>query len=126
VSIRAGIALLVPMLAAGAASVIYWIATERAGAGNVIPYLILQVYAVGALLLIAATHPSRYSRGSDIYWVFGAYLTAKLLEYFDREILALGQLASGHTLKHLAAAFAGLIICRTLLLRTTLSQGRRP
>jgi hypothetical protein len=42
INVRAGVALLVPMLAIGAASVLYWRATERAGAGNVIPYGILQ------------------------------------------------------------------------------------
>lgn len=121
INIRAGIALLVPMLLVGAASVLYWIATERVGAGNVVPYLVLQVYAVAALLLIALSHPSRYTRGTDIYWVFGAYLAAKLFEYLDREILALGHLVSGHSLKHLAAALAGLVVCRTLMLRTVQS-----
>ncbi len=121
ISIRAGIALLMPMLLIGAASVLYWIATERVGAGNVVPYLVLQVYAVAALLLIALSQPSRYTRGTDIYWVFGAYLAAKLFEYLDREILALGHLVSGHSLKHLAAALAGLVVCRTLVLRTVRS-----
>ena len=124
ISIRAGIALLVPMLLIGAASVLYWISTERVGAGNVVPYLVLQVYAVAALLLIALSQPSRYTRGTDIYWVFGAYLAAKLFEYLDREILALGHLVSGHSLKHLAAALAGLVVCRTLVLRT-LQPGTR-
>jgi hypothetical protein len=118
ISVRVGIALLVPMLVVGAASVFYWIATERSGAGNVIPYLILQVYAVAALLLIALTLPSRYTRADDIYWVFAAYVAAKILEFFDREILAFGHLVSGHSLKHLAAALAGLVVCRTLALRT--------
>lgn len=121
ISIRAGIALLMPMLLIGAASVLYWISTERVGAGNVVPYLVLQVYAVAALLLIALSQPSRYTRGTDIYWVFGAYLAAKLFEYLDREILALGHLVSGHSLKHLAAALAGLVVCRTLVLRTVRS-----
>ncbi len=126
ISIRAGIAMLVPLLIIGTASVVYWIATERADSGNVVPYLVLQIYAVAALLLIAATHPSRYTRGSDIYWVFGAYIAAKLLEYLDREILALGHLVSGHSLKHLAAALAGLVVCRTLMLRTVRSVSAAP
>lgn len=123
ISLRAGIALLVPLLLVGAGSVIYWIATERAGAGNVMPYVVLQAYAVVALLLIAATQPSRYTRGADIYWVFAGYVAAKILELFDREILALGQFVSGHTLKHLAAALAGLMLCRMLLLRTLQPPG---
>jgi len=50
--------------------------------------------------------------------VGAAYVLAKLLELFDREILSLGHFISGHTLKHLAAAVAGFVVCRMLLLRT--------
>jgi hypothetical protein len=78
---------------------------------------VLQVYAVVMLLAIAWLHPSRYTRGGDIYWVFAAYVAAKILETFDRDILAFGNLVSGHTLKHLAAAIAGLVVCRMLWLR---------
>ena len=118
VSVRAGLALLVPMLVVGAASVVYWRATEQAGAGNVMPYGVLQGYSLVILLVIALLHPSRYTRGSDIYWVFAAYVFAKLMELFDREVLAFGHLVSGHTLKHLAAAAAGFVVCRMLILRT--------
>jgi hypothetical protein len=67
---------------------------------------------------MAILHPSRYTRGNDIYWVFAGYVLAKLLELFDRELLAFGNLASGHTLKHIAAAVAGFMVCRMLMLRT--------
>lgn len=118
INLRAGLTLLVPMLLVGAGSVIYWRATERAGAGNVVPYGMLQGYSVVILLVIALLQPSRYTRGSDIYWVFAAYVLAKLLELFDREVLALGHLVSGHTLKHVAAAVAGFVVCRMLTLRS--------
>src|SRR5262249_10212091 len=78
-SVRAGLILLVPMLLVGAASVLYWRATERACAGNVIPYGILQAYAVAMLLLIALSQPSRYTRGNDVYSVFGTYVPAHVL-----------------------------------------------
>lgn len=116
-NVRAGVALLLPMLFAGVASVLYWRATERAGVGNVIPYGVLQAYAVAALLLIALAQPSRYTRGGDIFWVLGAYAAAKLFELFDREVLAFGNYVSGHSLKHIAAAVGGALICRTLSLR---------
>lgn len=124
VSVRAGLALLVPAVLAGSASALYWIATERAGTGNVVPYAIVQGYAVVILLVFALALPSRYTRGSDVYWVFAAYVIAKLMEHFDREVLALGNLVSGHTLKHLAAAVAGFVLCR-MLLRRTLITGER-
>lgn len=114
VNVRAGLALLLPMLACGALSVLYWRMTERGGAGNVIPYGILQAYSVVVLLVIAFTHRSRYTQGKAIYVVFGCYVAAKLLEYFDAQIFALGNFCSGHTLKHLAASAAGLVLCRML------------
>jgi hypothetical protein len=117
ISVRAGLALLAPMLVVGAASVVYWIFTERAGAGNVIPYVVLQAYAVVALLLIALTRRSRYTRGADIYWVFAGYVAAKVLEFLDHQVLDFSGLASGHSLKHLVAALAGLLVCRMLMLR---------
>lgn len=121
VNVRAGLALLLPMLLLGATSVLYWRATERAGAGNVIPYGVLQGYSVAILLLLAVLQPSRYTRGSDIYWVFALYVIAKLFESLDGPLLAVGHLISGHTLKHLAAALAGLVVCR-MLMRRTLSR----
>jgi hypothetical protein len=117
ISVRAGLALLLPLLVLGVGTVVYWIETERAGAGNLMPYAVLQGSSVALLLLVAWLRPSRYTRGNDIYWVFGAYAIAKVLEVFDREIFAVGNFVSGHSLKHLAAAVAGLVICRMLWLR---------
>ena len=123
ISVRAGMILLFPMLVVGAGSVVYWRMTEQIGAGNVMPYGILQGYSVVILLLVERFHASRYTRGGDIYWVFAAYVLAKLLETFDRQILSFGHWVSGHTLKHLVAAAAGYYVCR-MLLRRTLKDGR--
>ncbi len=57
INVKAGLILLVPMLLVEAASVLYWRATEQAGAGNVIPYGVLQVYAV--VILVASLYPGR-------------------------------------------------------------------
>jgi hypothetical protein len=67
--------------------------------------------------VLALLYRSRYTRGNDIYWVFAAYVVAKIFETFDREILALGNLMSGHSLKHLAAAVGSLLVMRMLWLR---------
>jgi hypothetical protein len=85
--------------------------TERAGAGNVLPYALLQGYCVVVLLLIAALFRSRYTRAAAIYWVFAAYVAAKVCESFDRALFQATGLVSGHTLKHLAAGIAGLVVC---------------
>lgn len=126
---RVGLVLLAPMLLAGAGSAVYWIATERAGAGNLVPYVIVQGYAMVILVVLALAYPSRYTRGGDVYWVFAAYAIAKVMELLDKEILALGHLVSGHTLKHVAAALAGLVVCRMLVLRSPIGSreiGFRP
>jgi hypothetical protein len=46
--------------------------------------------------------------------VVALYVLAKLLETFDKQIFAAGYILSGHTLKHIAAGFAGLSILRML------------
>jgi hypothetical protein len=124
ISVRAGLLLLGPMLLVGLASVVYWIVTERAGAGNVLPYALLQGYAVIVLLLMAALLRSRYTRANDLYFIFGWYVLAKLLEHFDAHVLAVSHLVSGHSLKHVAAAVAGFVACRMLARRTLLEPAQ--
>jgi len=114
ISARLGVALLVPLLLVGMASVVYWLVTERAGQGNVVPYAVLQGYSVVILVGLAATHSSRYTRGAAIYWVFAAYVLAKLFEQFDRQLLAVGGIISGHSVKHVAAAIGAVIVCHML------------
>jgi hypothetical protein len=114
---RAGRVLLVPMLVVGWASVVYWRATERAGAGNVVPYGVLQAYTVVILLLIALWLPSRYTRGGDVFAVFACYVAAKIAETLDAPLYELGHVVSGHTLKHVAAAAGAFVVCRMLARR---------
>ncbi len=123
INVRAGLAVLLPMLLLGAASVFYWRVTERAGAGNVMPYGILQGYSMAILLILAVLTPSRYSLGHYLYWVFGWYLLSKFFETFDLELMGLGHIVSGHTLKHLAAAIAPAAVCLMLTRRTLIAPG---
>jgi uncharacterized membrane protein len=124
ISVRAGLVLLGPILLVGVASVVYWIFTERQGAGNVLPYALLQGYAVLVLLIMAALHRSRYTRANDLYLIFGWYVLAKLLEFFDAPVLEYSRLVSGHSLKHVAAAVAGFVTCRMLLQRSLAAPER--
>ena len=114
VDVRAGILALAPMVLIGIGSVVYWIVTERQGRGNVMPYAVLQAYAVIVLLKLAAMHPSRYTHGAAIYAVFAGYLLAKVFEHYDRQIFELTGTVSGHTLKHVAAGLAGLPVAYML------------
>ncbi len=102
--VRAGNLLLAPLVALGIASVVYWRWTALAGMENLRPYLAVQFGSIAVILAIALLYRSRYTHGAAIFGVAAAYGVAKVLESFDREIYALGHWASGHTLKHLAAA----------------------
>jgi len=76
-------------------------------------------------LLAALLLPPRYTRGSDLLVVASFYVLAKVLEAADRQIFSLGNLLSGHTLKHLAAGAAGLWILRMLRKRRPISPSAR-
>jgi hypothetical protein len=114
INVRAGLLALAPMLLIGIGSVVYWIATERQGQGNVVPYAVLQAYSVIVLLKLASMHPSRYTHGGAIYAVFAGYLLAKVFEHYDREIFEWTGAVSGHTLKHVMAGLAGIPVAYML------------
>jgi len=94
-------------------SVAWWHFTERAGAGDLRPYLLLQ----GLPLVLIPLWQWIYEMPRADRRAFGAalllYVVAKLAELNDHEIAALLGAPSGHTLKHLlATAAAGLVVAR--------------
>jgi hypothetical protein len=109
ISLPTGLALLPILLLIGIASVVQWHISEINGSGDLRFYAALQVYAV-LLLLVILLLPPRYTRSADLVVVVGFYVLAKITETADREIFAFGHIVSGHTIKHLAAAAAGLWI----------------
>lgn len=122
VDLRLGLRSLWPLLALGVASVLYWYATERAGAGNVIPYAAYQAWSIVVIVLLIAVFPAtRYSHGSGLLWAAVFYGVAKFFETFDLAVYrTLGGTLSGHTIKHLFAAGAVFAIVRQLRLRRPL------
>jgi len=106
---RAGPRVLVPLLLAGAASVFYWRAT-----GDLRPYIFVQYFPLLLLPLVLWLLPARRPGGLAVTAVLGWYGAAKLLEWMDGPVFALGGLVSGHTLKHLAAAAGALAVWQTL------------
>src|SRR4029077_3502448 len=113
ISVPIGLALLPLLSFIGIASVVEWHLSEINGASDLRFYAALQGYAV-LLLLAILLLPPRYTRSSDLAAVVGFYVLAKITEAADRPIFAFGHVASGHTIKHLAAAAAGLWIMRML------------
>jgi hypothetical protein len=72
-----------------------------------------------AVPLVCRLFPEqRYTAGRYIVWLIGWYGLSKLLEHFDHEVFELlGYTISGHTLKHLAATMATLVVLQMLLVR---------
>lgn len=109
---RAGAWLLPLCLAAGVASVLQWRVAEAAGAGDLRFYALVQFFPMLGIPLALVLFPRRWIRGSDLLAVVGWYTLAKVFEALDAWIFALGGIASGHTLKHLAAAAAAAWLLR--------------
>ena len=125
VSVRAGLRLLWPLVVLGAASVVYWRVSAAVGAEDLRPYVAVQFGSIAAILAIAASFRSRYTHGGAILLAAAVYAAAKILEALDREIYALGHLASGHTLKHLAAAAGAYVVLQSLQRRRLAGRSAR-
>lgn len=99
-----GKAIFVPLLLAGAASVVYWNFT-----GDLRPYGLVQFLPIVLLLLVCWMFPPHNGiHGRHLGGVLLLYGFAKILEYFDHQVWnALSHIVSGHTLKHVFAAAAG-------------------
>lgn len=110
-----GIKWLLPtLIVLGVASLLYWDWTESQGRGDLRFYGLVQFYPMIALPVIYWLFPkAHYTGGGYLIWVIFWYAAAKVLEHFDAEILALlGGAASGHSLKHIAAALATFAVLR--------------
>jgi len=114
VSVRAGVRLLLPLVALGITTVLYWVFTEQRGHGDLRPYGLVQFYPLLAIPFLIVLCPPRYTRTWDLAGGLAFYLLAKLFEVLDTQVFAVGAIVSGHTLKHLAAAIAPLWIWRML------------
>lgn len=121
IDLRVGLWLLPVLLLIGVSSVFQWYISELHGVGDLRFYATVQTYSV-LFLFMALLFPPRYTFGSDLAIVAGFYVLAKVLEILDKPIFRLGQIVSGHTLKHLAAALAGYWILRMIKRRRPIAS----
>ena len=121
IDLRIGLWLLPVLLLIGVSSVLQWYVSELRGVGDLRFYGTVQAYSV-LFLFMALLFPPRYTFGSDLAIVAGFYVLAKILETLDKPIFRLGQIVSGHTLKHLAAALAGYWILRMIKRRRPIAS----
>lgn len=121
ISTRAGLWLLAPLVALGAATVLFWYRGSLHGDGDLRFYLCVQFFTpvlIGTILLL---FPSNYTGTTDLGIAFGLYVLAKIFESLDGPIYSFGRIVSGHTLKHLTAALACYWILRMLQNRRVLA-----
>lgn len=104
ISPRTGSILLVPLVALGILSVLYWHWTETAGHGDLRPYILVQFLPMLVIPVILVCFKSACTHAGSYWILFSAYAAAKVFEYFDREIYAMLGFVSGHSLKHIVAA----------------------
>lgn len=89
---------LLPSLAAGVFSVLWWYLN-----GDLRPYILIQFLPMLIIPVLVVIYPSRQPRSHWVWYILIAYTCAKFLEQFDISLHNhIG--VSGHTLKHLAAA----------------------
>jgi hypothetical protein len=102
VSERAGTVMAACLLVLAPLSVAVWFVT-----GNVLPWAVVQFGGIALLLLVLAFGAVRRD-SVPVRWslVLLAYAVAKFLEANDHAIFEATGHVSGHTLKHVAAAFA--------------------
>ena len=97
--------MLLPLLLLGLASVVYWHITEQAGYGDLRPYAFIQFAPMILIPYILLTRPARYSHQHYIWMMLLTYLLAKIFEVLDDQLYLIGGFLSGHSIKHVCAAF---------------------
>jgi hypothetical protein len=94
----------------GIGSVVYWKLS-----GNLLPYLIAQGGAILLILLALALLPTPWTERRLLFPALLSYAVAFICEKLDWQIFRwTAGMISGHTIKHLAAAFAFFFILRML------------
>lgn len=122
---RAGEILFAPLVLLGVGSVICWHLTESRGAGDMRFYLATQIYATAAVPIILWLCPSSYPGTRTLYGAMGWYAAAKVCEFLDHFILSVGEIVSGHTLKHVGAAMSSYLILCWMRGRRTIPKEER-
>jgi hypothetical protein len=111
-----GSRLLGPLCMIGVATALYW-----RWAGDLRPYALAQFLPLLAIPLLIALFPPRHSHSHLVIAALGCYGVAKVCELLDAPLYsATAHLLSGHTLKHLAAAIATLLLVMLPVRRTLL------
>lgn len=110
VSSRLGKALFLPFIICGICSVLYWHFTELSGKGDLRFYAIIQFLPMLIIPIILITFNSKHTKVLSYWCLLIAYIIAKLFEHFDEQVYTATGLISGHSVKHIVAAFGIYIL----------------
>jgi len=116
ISTRTASRLLLPLLFLGLASVVYWDITENLGTGDLRFYALVQFLPMLLIPLMLLFYGSCLSGRRWILAIILVYGAAKIAEMYDQQIYELIGF-SGHSLKHLIAAFGACLFLKGLEVR---------
>ena len=116
ISTKTASKLLVPLILLGLASVVYWNITENLGIGDLRFYSLVQFLPMFLIPLMLLLYGSCLSGRRLIITIILIYGIAKIAELYDHQIYDLIGF-SGHSLKHLTAAFGAFLFLKGLELR---------
>jgi len=116
ISTKTASRLLVPLLFFGLASVVYWDITEKLGTGDLRFYALVQFLPMLLIPLMLLFYGSCLSGRRWILAIILVYGAAKIAEIYDHQIYELIGF-SGHSLKHLIAAFGAFLFLKGLEVR---------
>lgn len=105
-------------------SVAWWVITDRHGAGDLRPYLLLQVLPLILIPLWQSIYRAPRADRAAFAAAMALYVLAKIAEVLDHEIADTLGFVSGHTLKHLLATAATATIVWGLTRRFSDGSGR--
>lgn len=100
ISAKVGKLLLWPLIATGIFSVIYWYRVD-----DLRLYILVQFVPLLVIPLILLFFKSTFTNTHGYWYLLLAYVIAKLVEHYDSQIYNILFFISGHSLKHLVAAF---------------------
>ena len=124
ISPQLALKLFIPLLVTGIASAVYWYVSELSGNGDLRAYVLVQFLPVLLIPLILWLFNSRLDGNKYIWGIILAYALSKLMEFFDARIYSASGILSGHSSKHLIAAFGTYIFYRALRDRQILAKRR--
>jgi hypothetical protein len=108
------------------ASVLWWSFTERQGAGDLRPYLLVQGLPILLIPLWQAIHREPAADRRAFALGILLYVVAKAAELHDHECFDRLGWISGHTLKHLLATAAAGVLIHRLVQRNRASSAHPP